>query len=222
LIDWWHRGDRRAAPPMREDMKQLALRTKGFLPEADGLRLYELAYRAAGRGPCVEVGSYCGRSALFIGAGCRARGAHALFSIDHHGGSEEQQLDQEYFDPDLYDARRGRVDTLPAFIATIAAAGLADWVFPIVGASSAVAASWPRATLALVFVDGGHSKPAVDADAAGWGRLVARGGWLCFHDVFPDPADGGQAPYEAFERVRAGGDWSFEGLFGSLGVLRRR
>jgi MMP 1-O-methyltransferase len=209
-------------PPMREAAKQLALRTKGFMPEAEGLRLYELAYRAAARGPCVEIGSYCGRSAVFLGEGCRARGGHALFSIDHHRGSEEQQPDQEYFDPELYDRARGRVDTLPPFLETIARAGLDGWIFPVVGESSAVAASWPASALALVFIDGGHAKPTVEADFLAWSRYLAPSGWLCFHDVFPNPADGGQAPFEVFERARATGDWIFEELFGSLGVLRRR
>jgi predicted O-methyltransferase YrrM len=207
---------------MRSLTRELALQAKGFLSEADGLRLYDLAYRAAGDGPCVEIGSYCGKSALFLGEGCRARGRYRLFSVDHHAGSEEQQPGQEYFDAEVYDAARGRVDTLPHFLDNIARASLADWILPIVGRSSTVAANWPNADLALVFIDGGHSKTSVEDDFRGWSRLLISGGWLCVHDVFPNPACGGQAPYEVFESARASGRWRFEGLFGSLGVLRHR
>jgi predicted O-methyltransferase YrrM len=222
LIRAWRRAGGAAAPPMRGETKQLALAAKGFLAEAEGLRLYELAYRAAGSGPCVEIGSYCGKSALFLGEGCRTRGGYPLFSIDHHSGSEEQQPDQEYFDPELYDAAQGRVNTLPWFLTNVARAGLEDWILPVVGKSHVVAASWPRADLALVFIDGGHSKPSVEGDFRGWSRHVRSGGWLCFHDVYPNQADGGRAPFEVFESARASGRWKVEGLFGSLGVLRRR
>jgi predicted O-methyltransferase YrrM len=222
LMQPWRSARDAAHPPMRSETRELALQAKGFLSEADGMRLYELAYQAAGAGPCVEIGSYCGKSALFLGEGCRARGRYRLFSIDHHGGSEEQQPGEEYFDADLYDAAQGRVNTLPHFLATIARAGLEDWILPVVGTSGAVAASWPNANLALVFIDGGHSKTSVEDDFLGWSRLLIRGGWLCFHDVYPDPAGGGQAPYEVFESARASRRWRFEGLFGSLGVLRHR
>jgi predicted O-methyltransferase YrrM len=211
-----------AVPAMRRDVRALAVAAKGFLTEAEGLRLYELAYRASADGPCVEIGSYCGKSALFLGEGCRARGRHRLFSVDHHAGSEEQQPDQEYFDPELFDRAQGRVNTLPHFLATVAAAGLDDWIVPVVGRSSTVAASWPGARIALVFVDGGHAKETVEQDLQGWGPLVKPGGWLCFHDVYPNPADGGRAPFEVFEGARASRAWTFEGLVGSLGVLRRR
>ena len=36
---------------------------------------------------------------------------------------------------------------------------------------------------------------AAQADYVGWARWVAPGGALAIHDVFPDAADGGQAPY---------------------------
>jgi predicted O-methyltransferase YrrM len=216
------RRDGTDVPQMGRDVKELALAAKGFLAEAEGVRLYELAYHAAASGPCVEIGSYCGKSALFLGEGCRARGRYRLFSVDHHAGSEEQQPDQEYFDPELFDVAQGRVNTFPRFLATIARAGLEDWIVPVVGQSSIVAESWPGAQLAFVFIDGGHSKETVEADFRSWGSLVKPGGWLCFHDVYPDPADGGRAPFEVFERARASHAWKFEGLVGSLGVLRRR
>jgi predicted O-methyltransferase YrrM len=215
-------NDRHVAPPMRRDIKALALAAKGFLAEAEGLLLYELAYRASADGPCVEIGSYCGKSALFLGDGCRARGRYRLFSVDHHGGSEEQQPGQPYFDPDLLDAAQGRVNTLPRFVNTVARAGLEDWIVPVVGRSGTVAASWPGAGLALVFIDGGHSTEAVRTDFRGWASLVKPGGWLCFHDIYPNPADGGRAPFEVFEQARASRAWRYEGLVGSLGVLRRR
>jgi len=230
LIAAW-RGRRRPPPkpaspmpasPMREESRAQALAAKGFLSDAEGARLYELAYAASGLAPCLEIGSYCGKSAIFLGEGCRARGTYRLFSVDHHGGSEEQQPGEEYFDADLYDAALGRINTLPLFLANVRRAGLEDWIFPIVGTSSVVAANWRGGGLGLVFIDGGHAHATVEGDFRGWSGLVARGGWLCFHDIYPNPADGGQAPRDVFEAARASGRWRFEGMVGSLGVLRRR
>jgi predicted O-methyltransferase YrrM len=207
---------------MWPDTRQRALAVKGFMPEAEGLRLYELAYAASANGPCVEIGSYCGKSAIYLGDGCRTRGQHRLFSIDHHCGSEEQQPGQEYFDPELFDETLGRVNTLSHFVRNLRDAGLEDWVIPIVGRSSSVAASWPEESAALVFIDGGHAKSTVESDYHAWSDRILRGGWLLFHDVYPDPAGGGQAPREVYEAALASGRWTDEGLFGSLGMARRK
>ncbi len=225
LIAAWAGGRRRPpkpASPMREESRALALAAKGFLSEEEGTRLYELAYAASGVAPCLEIGSYCGKSAIFLGEGCRARGRHCVFSVDHHCGSEEQQPGEEYFDAELYDAATRRIDTFPHFMANVRRAGLEEWVFPIVGKSALIAANWTYAKLAMVFIDGGHSKACVEGDHRAWSPLIVSGGWLCFHDIYADPADGGRAPYEVFEAARATSRWRFEGLFGSLGVLRRR
>ena len=100
---------------------------KGFLDAVEGIGLYEYALKAGGLGPCLEIGSYCGKSTLYLGAACKARGS-VLFSIDHHRGSEEQQPGEEYFDPDLFDQRAGLVDTFGRFRATIENAGIEDTV----------------------------------------------------------------------------------------------
>lgn len=209
-------------PAMNSSSLAIATASKGFLALDEGMKLFELAYSAARLGPCVEIGSYCGKSAVFLAEGCRSAGGHLLFSIDHHRGSEEQQPGAPYFDQDLYDRRRRRIDTLPHFLETVDGAGLQDWIVPVVGASARIAASWPGARLGLLFIDGGHSQHDVDSDYRLWAPLVSRGGYLCFHDVFPNPADGGQAPYLTFSAAQHEPDWDSVGLFGSLGVLQRR
>lgn len=208
--------------PIWPDTRKVALAAKGFMPEPEGERLFELAYAASAHGPCVEIGSYCGKSAIYLGEGCRMRGLNALFSVDHHFGSEEQQPGQEYYDAELFDTSLGRVNTLPHLVRNLRDAGLEDWVIPIVGRSTVVAANWPRASVALLFIDGSHAKAAVEADYHAWSERIVRGGWVLFHDIYPNPADGGQAPREVFDVVRASGKWREEGLIGSLGVLRRK
>jgi predicted O-methyltransferase YrrM len=192
---------------------------KGFMDEAEALRLYELAREASRLGPCLEIGSYCGRSAAYLGLGCRENGG-VLYSIDHHRGSEEQQPGQEYFDPDLVDPQTGLIDTFPLFRKTIAAFGLDNTVIPIVAKSAMVARSW-RTPLSLLFIDGGHTFEAAFADYSGWVSHIMPGGFLVIHDIFSDPAEGGQAPYCIYRMALASGLFSELPLVKTLGVLRR-
>ena len=200
-----------------EDLKTYPF--KGFMDEAEALRLHELAREASRLGPCLEIGSYCGRSAAYLGLGCRENGG-VLYSIDHHRGSEEQQPGQEYFDPDLVDPHTGLIDTFPLFLKTIAAFGLEDTVIPLVAKSAMVARNW-SAPLSLVFIDGGHTFEAAFADYSGWVSHIMPGGFLVIHDIFPNSADGGQAPSCIYRMALASGLFTELPLVKTLGVLKR-
>jgi MMP 1-O-methyltransferase len=192
--------------------------TKGFMPDDEGDLLYDVAVAALGSGPGLEVGSYCGKSAVYLGAAARAAGS-TVFSVDHHRGSEENQVGWDYHDPSLADPEFGRLDTLPCFRHTIKDAGLEEEVVAVVGRSTTVASHW-RTPLALVFIDGGHTDEHAGNDYVGWGRWVEREGTLVIHDVFPDPADGGQAPYRIYLRALSG-DFEETRALGSMRVLTR-
>jgi predicted O-methyltransferase YrrM len=189
----------------------------GFMPDDEGLALHEAGREAARVGPLLEIGSYCGKSAVYLGAAARA-GATVLYTVDHHRGSEENQPGWAWHDDRLVDPETGRIDTLPWFRRTIAAAGLEDVVVAIVGDSPTVARHWAT-PLGLVFIDGGHAFDVALADYEGWARHVEPGGLLVFHDVFEDPADGGQAPYEVWRRAVADG-FTPVSATGSLRLLR--
>jgi len=198
----------------------LIRRTKGFLEDAEGEHLYRLALAAAVMGPCLEVGSYCGKSTVWIGTACR-EAAQVLFAVDHHRGSEEQQPGEEYFDPALFDPAAGRIDTFRHFRATLAAAGLEDTVVPVACPSELAARAW-KPPLSLVFIDGGHALDTVAADCRLWSGCLLPGGLLAFHDIFPDPAQGGQAPFQVYREALASGRFAEHSFVRSLGVLRLR
>jgi MMP 1-O-methyltransferase len=198
---------------------EVARAAKGFMPDEEGLALHEAGREAARVGPLLEIGGYCGKSAVYLGTAARAGGS-VLFSVDHHRGSEENQAGWEHHDPELVDAATGRMDTMPFFRRTIERAGLEDAVVAVVGDSRAIAAHW-RTPLGLVFVDGGHAIDVVRADYEGWSPHVASGGLIAFHDVFEDPRQGGQAPFEVWKRAVASGVFTPVSTTGSLRVLRR-
>ena len=195
-----------------------AAAARGFMPPAEGVVLHRAAVAVARRGPLLEVGGYCGASALYLGAAARWAG-NVLFSIDHHRGSEENQPGEQYCDEAVIDARTGRVDSLPHFRRAIEEAGLEPWVVAIVGEAVTVGRHWAT-PLALLFIDGGHSEKAAHADYDGFGSHVMHGGLLAIHDVFPDPADGGQAPFHVQQRALADG-FREVAVEGSLRVLER-
>ncbi|HNQ19017.1 MAG TPA: class I SAM-dependent methyltransferase [Smithellaceae bacterium] len=193
---------------------------KGFLDERESDYLYQLALKASKKGPCLEIGSYCGKSAVYIGGACKENNA-VLFSLDHHRGSEEQQPGQEYFDPDLLNEQTGLIDTLPLFRHTLAVFALEDTVIPIVGRSETVGRAW-QTPLSLIFIDGSHAYESVLKDYQIWSKHLMPGGYLVFHDIFPDPEKGGQAPYRVYQLAVASRQYEELPLFVSLGILKRK
>jgi MMP 1-O-methyltransferase len=193
---------------------------RGFMPSDEGLALYEAALGVSVPGPLLEVGSYCGKSGVYLGAAARSMG-RVLFSVDHHRGSEENQPGWEWHEPDLVDPEVGLMDTLPWFRRTILDAGLEDTVIAVVGQSPTVARHWGT-PLALLFIDGGHGVEPARLDYELWTPSVAPGGRLVIHDVFPDPADGGRPPYEQiYLPAVSSGRFTEVRAVGSLRVLER-
>lgn len=197
----------------------LAERVTGFMPADEGYALYAAAHKYLGGGTGVEIGTYCGKSTVLLGAAARDTGS-VLFTVDHHHGSEEHQAGWEYHDATMVDPHTGLFDTLPTFRHTLDEAGLDDNVVAIVGKSIVVARAW-RTPLEFLFIDGGHTEAAAQRDFDGWARWVRPGGALVIHDVFPDPADGGQAPYHIYCRALESGKFQEVSVTGTLRVLER-
>jgi predicted O-methyltransferase YrrM len=201
-----------------ETLRRAALAAKGFMPEDEGDALYAAAVEVPAGGLILEVGTYCGKSTLYLGAAARAAGARVV-TVDHHRGSEENQAGWEHHDPTVVDPRTGRMDTLPFLRRNLWDAGVEDVVTVVVGRTEEVGGWWTT-PVALLFIDGGHAEEQAQADYAAWARHVAPGGALLIHDVFPDPADGGQAPYHLYLRALAEG-FKERSRTGSLRVLER-
>jgi MMP 1-O-methyltransferase len=204
---------------MDADLMRAAQAAPGFMPAAEGLALFDAAAGYCGHGPVLEIGSYCGKSTIYLAAAASAAG-QVVVTVDHHRGSEEHQPGWEYHDPGLVDPVTGRLDTLPRLRATLAAAGLEEHVVVVVGRSAEVARLWGT-PLGLVFIDGGHSEQAAVIDYEGWAPWVAPGGALAIHDVFPNPADGGRPPYLIYRRALTSGAFTEVRATGSLRLLER-
>ena len=191
---------------------------KGFLLHNEGMALYKSALACARFGLCVEIGSYCGKSTVYLGTACKEAGS-LLVAIDHHRGSEENQPGEEYYDPDLADPSGG-MTSLTHFRDTLSRAGLEDCVVPVL-THSELAAQTIAGPVSFVFIDGGHSMPAAMADYRNWASRIITDGTLAIHDVFPDPADGGRPPFEIYQLALSSGLFEEIEAVHSLRLLRR-
>jgi len=201
-------------------MKAAAEAARGFMPPDEGVALHEAALLVAdSAAPMLEIGSYCGKSGIYLGSAAKERNT-ILFALDHHRGSEENQPGWEWHEPDLVDPEVGVIDTLPRFRRAIFDAGLEGTVVALVGDSPTVGSRW-AIPLSFLFIDGGHGSEPAHRDFELWTPWIEAGGILAIHDVFPDPADGGRPPYEIYCRAIESGEFTDISATGSLRVLRR-
>ena len=192
---------------------------KGFLEKQEAESLYQFAKKYSSLGPCLEIGSYCGKSAVYLGAAVKENN-QILYSIDHHKGSEEQQPGEEFFDLDLLDETGKGINTLPFFLETLDKAGLRDNVVPIVSTSLEASEVWSE-PLAMVFIDGGHSDQAANDDYDVLHPHIMQGGLLAIHDVFPNPEDGGRPPFNIYTKAKESGLFKEVDMINSLALLEK-
>ena len=201
-------------------MKASAEAARGFMPPDEGVALHEAALLVSdSAAPMLEIGSYCGKSGIYLGSAAKERNT-ILFALDHHRGSEENQPGWEWHEPDLVDPEVGVIDTLPRFRRAIFDAGLEGTVVALVGDSPTVGSRW-AIPLSFLFIDGGHGSEPAHRDFELRTPRLEDGGILAIHDVFPDPADGGRPPYEIYCRAIESGEFTDISATGSLRVLRR-
>ena len=205
---------------MDSNQLEVAEAVKGFLPKNEAAALYDAAVAVEVDGPLLEVGSYCGKSSVYLGYAAQSIG-RVLYALDHHRGSEENQAGWEHHDPELIDKQKGVMDTLPYFRDAIFAAGLEHVVIALVGHSGVIARNWTT-PLSFLFIDGGHGEEPAKADFNGWVPKVKEGGTLAIHDVFPNPKDGGRPPYDQiYLPAIESGNWNEVHVEGSLRILKR-
>jgi predicted O-methyltransferase YrrM len=204
---------------MDEKLRAAAEDASGFMPADEGLALYAAATGAEADGPLLEVGSWMGKSTLYLAAAARARKTYVV-TVDHHRGSEEHQPGWEYHDPSLVDAEVDRIDTLPGFRRTTSSAGVEDVVVGVIARSEVLASLW-AVPVSFLFLDGSHTDESAQRDLACWAPHLTARGTLAIHDVFEDPADGGQAPYRMYLRAMESGNFTELPGCGSLRLLQR-
>ena len=192
---------------------------KGFLSDKEAKKLQELFLKVHHLGSVLEIGTYCGKSTLnFALIAKKIDGL--IYTVDHHTGSEEHQLGEEYHDEDLYDKRLEKFNTLPEFLKNLKSSNLGNYIIPILSKSSEASKTFLE-TISLLFIDGGHSHEAALIDYNSWKDKICSGGLLVIHDVFPNPKDGGRPPFEIYSKAQKSKQFEDLGIYETLGILKK-
>ena len=192
---------------------------KGFLDHNEGICLYNHALSSSKKGPILEIGSYCGKSTIYLATAAKEYNC-SVYSVDHHTGSEENQVGWEYHDIELFDEETGKINSFPEFMRNLRKANLLDTVIPIVSDSSLVSRDW-KIPLSMVFIDGGHTMEAAFNDFNNWKDKIIKGGILAIHDVFPNPDDGGRPPFEIYRKALSEKNFKEVEAIKSLRILEK-
>jgi len=172
---------------------------KGFMPRNEGLALTKWAEEFSIFGPALEIGTFGAKSSLYIAAGT-AINDQLIYTVDHHSGSEEHQLGEEYFDSDIYDKKMGRVNTVPLMQSNLQQFDESKWVIPIIANANSLAPSW-KTKLGLLFIDGSHTEVSAMNDYDNWSSKIHSKGALVIHDIYEKPEEGGQAPFLIYQKA---------------------
>ena len=192
---------------------------KGFLSDKEAKKLQELFLNVHHLGSVLEIGTYCGKSTLNFALIAKKIGG-LIYTVDHHTGSEEHQLGEEYHDEDLYDRRLEKFNTLPEFLKNLKSTNLGKYIIPILSKSSEASKTFSE-TISLLFIDGGHSHEAALSDYNSWKEKICSGGLLVIHDVFPNPQDGGRPPFEIYSEAQTSKQFEDLGIYETLGILKK-
>ena len=175
------------------------LDVKGFLSDKEAKKLQELFLNVHHLGAVLEIGTYCGKSTLnFAHVAKKINGL--VYTVDHHIGSEEHQLGEEYFDQENFDETLNRVNTIPLLQKNLEEVKEITNIIPIIGDANTISQSW-QTRLGMLFIDGSHSFESANNDYENWKHLIEKHGALAFHDIYEDPSKGGQAPYKVFQKA---------------------
>lgn len=192
---------------------------KGFLSDKEAKKLQELFLNVHHLGAVLEIGTYCGKSTLnFAHVAKKINGL--VFTVDHHTGSEEHQLGEEYHDEDLFDKRLNKFNTLPEFLKNIRSSNLGQFIIPLINKSSKASETFSE-LISMLFIDGGHSSEAAFSDYNSWKDKISSGGLLVIHDVFPNPQDGGRPPFEIYSEAQKSKQFEDLGIYETLGILKK-
>ncbi len=141
----------------------------GWLTYREGKLLYNLAKNCSGKGVIVEIGSWKGKSTIWLAKGSKAGNNVSIYAIDPHLGSTEHK---EWY---------GNVLTFEEFKKNIKDAKVDDIVIPIVKKSEE-AANYFDKPVELIFIDGAHEYELVKLDFESWFPKVIDRGTMAFHD----------------------------------------
>jgi len=197
--------------PIATQIEDAVKNIPGWSPLDQLMALFTLAFSGTHlSGDILELGSWCGRSAVALGLAAKLTGKGKVHCVDlfpekndwyenadgtysfavdiggkKYGAYGEQTVWAEPFLRDIKPMYERFNGTLEAFNLAMLANDMKDWVFPyradLDGFSKMVPDDF---ALRLAFIDGDHSCAAVAKDIEIVERFLVPDGWICFDDAF--------------------------------------
>jgi len=150
----------------------------GWLSFEEGKFLYETAKGISGKGVIVEIGSWKGKSTVWLAKGSQAGKKVKVYAVDPHTGADEQKIQYG-----------NEIWTFEEFKGNIKKAGIENLVVPIVKTSEEAALGWDGEPIELLWIDGAHDYEFVKKDFDLWSKYIVEEGIIAFHDsLAPGPA----------------------------------
>jgi len=152
-----------------QEIKNIVGKVGGYLTDKEGELLYSLAKNCKGKGVIVEIGSYKGKSTIWLSRGSKAGNKIKVYAIDPHRGS-----------PELREKIQGKIWSYEEFKNNIEKAKVSDIIIPII-TTSEEAAKYFEEPVELIFIDGNHSYDHIRLDFKLWFPKVVDCGFMAFH-----------------------------------------
>lgn len=149
----------------------------GWLTDIEGVGLYLAAKHGPGEGSIVEIGSFKGKSTIWLAKGSKRVDREKVYAVDTHLGSPEHRPGGEFAS---HMPSEGTTELV--FRQSIRQADVEDWVLPLIMSSDDAFKAW-RDPIRLLFIDAEHTYEAVRNDFRNWQQHVVVGGLVAFHDV---------------------------------------
>lgn len=165
-------GDKQMEQVRIDSIKEMVKDVEGWLTKREGEFLYRMAREVSGKGAIVEIGSFKGKSTIYLAWGAKDGSRAKVYAIDPHAGTESYK---EWLGV-------GETWAFDEFLKNIEVAGVDDIVVPIVKTSQEAAESWDE-PVELIFIDGDHEYKSVETDFKMWFPHLTLGGVMAFHDT---------------------------------------
>ena len=164
----------------------LGQQIRGMTQKYAGELLFNLAYMQDLKGDVIEIGSYLGKSAFFLGNAVKLSGNGKLFAIDHFKGNKNKEHIYKINNEDLSDLKGIFLEHINKF-------ELEGYVNLIDKPSHEASKEIKDNSVRLIFIDGDHSGEGVLNDIVSYKKKLKKNSIIIFDDYnqekFPELVD---------------------------------
>jgi len=154
-----------------EETKRIVKSIQGWVGDKEGAYLFQRAKNCS-KGIIVEIGSWKGKSTVWLARGSKAGNKTRIYAIDPFDGRDSKFITIPQPDYSVFEI----------FKDNIRKAGLNDLITPIVSRSQD-ASDKIKERIEFLFIDGAHGYEFVKKDFELYFPKVLRGGIIVFHDA---------------------------------------